>query len=68
MIGQLLIARLVVAIILGKATVFHLRLNGYREDNTKRTSLDFSFILSKKQKINATEEGRERERGAVSGG
>ena len=42
-IGQMLIARPIVAIVLGKAAIFHRGLNGRRADNTKQTLLDFSF-------------------------
>ena len=63
-IGQLLIARwsvvhsstAVVAIVLGKAAIFHRRLERAKSDNTKRPLIDFSFSLQKKQKIVAGEE------------
>ena len=50
MIGPLLIAWPIIAVVLGKATIFHLGLNGHRADNVKQTLLDFSFSLLKKQK------------------
>ena len=50
MIGHLLIAWLIVTIVLGKATIFIVGLNGCRVDSMKRTLLDFSLSLSKKQK------------------
>ena len=50
MISQLLIARSVVAIAVGKATIFHCGLNGHRADITRWTLLDFSFSLLKKLK------------------
>ena len=74
MIGQLLIARPIIAIVLGKATIFHRCLNGHRVDNTKWTLLDFNFSLLRKEekKKKAENSGsrrvREQERGGVSGG
>ena len=58
--GQLLIAWPVVAIVLGKAAVFHHGLNGCRADSKKQNLLDFSFSLfkqsnKKRQKIVAAE-------------
>ena len=43
MIGQLLIAQPIIAIVLGKAAIFHCGLNGYRVDDKKSILLDFSF-------------------------
>ena len=53
MIGQLLIARPITSIVLGKPVIFH---GGCRADNMKWTVLDFSISLSRKQKIVAAKE------------
>ena len=51
LIGQLHIAGPIVTIVIGKATIFHIRLElGVERTNMKQTLLDFSFSLSKKQK------------------
>ena len=58
MIGQLLVARPSIAIVLGKAAIFHHGLNFHRVDNMMRTLLDFSFIfvVVLRQKVVAAEE------------
>ena len=45
MVSQLLIAQPVVALVLGKSTVFHCGLNGRIADDKKRTSLDFGLCV-----------------------
>ena len=50
MIGQPLIARPIIAIILGKAAIFCHGLTSHRVDNMKWTFLDFSFSLLRKKK------------------
>ena len=56
MVGQLLIGRPVIAIVVGKATIFHRGFEWDRVDYMKPTLLDFCFSVSKKQKIVAAEE------------
>ena len=67
MIGQLLVAWPIIAIVLGKAAIFHHGLNGCRADNKKQTLVDFSFSLSGK-KPRCSRRVREWERAVVSGG
>ena len=56
MIGQLLIARPVIAIILGKAAIFHHGLNGHRVDNYEAHFAWFQLQSIKKKGIKAEAE------------
>ena len=59
MIGQLLIARLMVSVVSGKAAIFDRGLNGCRADNKKQILLDFSFCwLFFKQKQKSKKMGK----------
>ena len=72
MIGQLLVALLVIPVVVGKAAVFYRGLNERKADNMKQTLLDFSFIfffffLGGEAENCCSRRVRELERGGVSG-
>ena len=50
MIGHLLIAQPITAVVLEKAAIFECSLTGHRAGNVKWILLDFSFTLLKKEK------------------